>query len=142
MFFPTVDVDEFLLTKTPARARGPAGPQASSPLASDHVRLFGPGQAGGDTHSCTKTSIDWDTVNMSPRLNYSYTVGPHRDHPGQSKRGKVHATWMRIGSAIESGPAFQDVLILEGKLWNLCSAATMIRLSGLHTQASRQARTQ
>lgn len=146
-YLATVYVDDFLLSKVQHGPEDQSALVASASLASDHVRLFGPGEAGEIPILAPKKSTDWDSVIEA----LGYTIDTHE--------GRIATTPERveaIRSTLESDwpsdrkqASVQDVLSIAGKLWNLTYVIRagryfvwqLLRLTGLHTPASRQART-
>ena len=57
-FFTTVYVDDFVMARVQADPRDQSALVASASLASDHIRLFGPGEAGATPILAPKTSTD------------------------------------------------------------------------------------
>ena len=61
-FFTAVYVDDFLLVRVQHADDDRTALTASASLASDHVRLFGPGEEGATPILAPKKSTDWDTT--------------------------------------------------------------------------------
>ena len=61
-FFTTVQVDDYLLIKVQHSDDDKTALIGSASLASDHVRLFGPGEEGVTPILAPKKSRDWDTT--------------------------------------------------------------------------------
>ena len=61
-FFATVYVDDFIMARVQADPTDQSALVASASLASDHIRLFGPGEAGATPILAPKKSTDWDTT--------------------------------------------------------------------------------
>ena len=61
-FFATVYVDDYLLMRVQHSDHDASALTASASLASDHVRLFGPGQTGATPIPAPKKSTDWNTT--------------------------------------------------------------------------------
>lgn len=59
-FFDTVYVDDYLLMRVQQTDRYTL--TASASLASNHVRIFGPGETGVTPILAPKKSTDWDTT--------------------------------------------------------------------------------
>ena len=147
-FLAQVYVDDFLLTKVQHGLSDQSALVASQSLAADHIRLFGPGEAGEVPILAPKKSTDWDTVIKA----LGYTVDTHS--------GRIATTPERVDvirSALETDwpsnrkqASVQDILSIAGKLWNLTYVIRagryfvwqLLRVTGLHTPASRRARTQ
>ncbi|CAB1118521.1 unnamed protein product [Ectocarpus sp. CCAP 1310/34] len=145
-FLARVYVDDFLLTKVQHDPTDQSALIASALLASDHVRLFGKGELGKPPILSPKKSTDWDTVIEA----LGYIIDTHA--------GRIATTPERV-SAIRNiletdwphdrkKARVQQVLSIAGKLWNLTHVIRagryfvwqLLRLSGLHTQASRHTR--
>ena len=61
-FFATVYVDDFIMARGQANPTDQSALVASVSLASDHIRLFGPGEADATPILAPKKSKDWDTT--------------------------------------------------------------------------------
>ena len=61
-FFATVYVDDFILARVQADHIDQSALGASASLASDHMRLFGPGETDATPILAPKKSTDWDTT--------------------------------------------------------------------------------
>ena len=61
-FFATVYVDDYLLMRVQHSDHDTTALTASASLASDHVRIFGPGETGATPLLAPKTSTDWNTT--------------------------------------------------------------------------------
>ena len=73
-FFTTVYVDDYLLARVQQDSNDRSALTASASLASDHVRLFGPGEIGKTPILAAKKSTVWDTTIDA----LGYTIDPHR----------------------------------------------------------------
>ena len=61
-FFATMCVDDYLLMRVQRSDHDTTALTASASLASDHVRLFGPGETGATPILAPKKSTDWHTT--------------------------------------------------------------------------------
>ena len=72
-FFATAYVDDFIMARVQADPTDQPALVASASLASDHIRLFGPGEAGAIPILAPQKSTDWDTTVDLP----GFTVNTH-----------------------------------------------------------------
>ena len=72
-FFATVYVDDFILVRVQQDPSDQTALIASASLASDHVRLFGPGEEGEILILSPKKSTNWDTTVDA----LEYTINTH-----------------------------------------------------------------
>ena len=63
-FFATAYVDDFIVARAQAESADQSALVASASLASDHIRLFGPGEADATPILAPKKSTDWDTTTV------------------------------------------------------------------------------
>ena len=61
-FFATVYVDDFIMVRVQDDPTDQSALVASASLTSDHIRLFGPGEAGATPILAPQKSTDWDTT--------------------------------------------------------------------------------
>ena len=137
-FFATVYVDEYLLIRVQHSDNAKTALTASASQASDHVRLFGPGEVGEAPMLALKKSIDWDTTIDA----LGFTIHSHMlriSYP----REKTEAIKKLLGDhwpPSRHQAKARDVLSLVGKLWNLAYVVragmyfvrSLLRLTGLH----------
>ena len=90
---------------------------ATASLASDHIRLFGPGEAGATPILAPKKSTDWDTtVDL-----LGFTVNTHtlRISVTEEKIAAIRRTLEQEWPLTRKQASAQEVLSVAGKLWNL-----------------------
>ena len=146
-YLATVYVDDYLLSKVQHGPEDQSALIASASLASDHVRLFGPGEAGEVPILAPKKSTDWDTV--IDALGFSIDSHAGRIATTPERVEAIRTTLESDWPCDRKQASVQDVLSIAGKLWNLTYVIRagryfvwqLLRLTGLHTPASRQART-
>lgn len=112
---------------------------ASASLASDYLRLFGPGETGDTPILAPKKSSDWDTkleflgfVINSHTLEISVT---------EKKAGAIKDALVDEWPRNRRRATAQEVFSIAGKLWNLTYVIRagkyfvwrLLRLTGLHT---------
>ena len=117
-FFTTVYVDDYLLTRVQHSDDDRSALIASSSLASDHVRLFGPGEDGVTLILAPKKSTDWDTTIDA----LGFTINSHilrisctREKTEVIKRLLLFEHW----PASRQQAKAREVLSPAGKLWNV-----------------------
>ena len=85
-FFATVYVDDFIVARVQADPTDQSALVASASLASDHIPLFGPGEAGAIPILAPQKSTNWDTtVDL-----LGFTVNTHTLHISVTE-GKIAA---------------------------------------------------
>ena len=120
---------------------------ASASLASDHIRLFGPGEAGATPILAPKKSTDWDTtVDL-----LGFTVNTHtlRISVTEEKIDAIRRTLEQEWPFTRKQASAQEVLSVAGKLWNLTYVVRagryfvwqLLALTGLHKNARTKERT-
>ena len=137
-------VEDFLLIRVQNTDDDKTTLTVSAPLASDHVRLFGPGEQGVSPILAPKKSTNWD----SPIDELGFTINSHtmrisfpRDKANDMKRLLLDQ-WP-VSRSPASG---RDVLSVAGKLWNLTYVVRagryfvwrLLRLTGLHDASARK----
>jgi len=146
-FFAIVYVDDFILAKVQHEPADQSALVASASLASDHVRLFGPGEKGHTPILAPKKSTHWDTIvdALGYTINtHSMTIAITRD-----KVAAIRELLVNEWPADRYQASAQDVLSIAGKLWNLTFVVRagryfvwqLLRLTGLHTSETKQRRT-
>ena len=121
---------------------------ASASLASDHVRLFGPGELGKTPILAAKKSTVWDTTIDA----LGYTIDPHRMRISttQAKVEAIRELLERERPCDRKEAKAQEVRSVAGKLWNLTFVVRagryfvwqLLRLMDLHTKGRNNPRTQ
>ena len=117
LFFATEDVHDFIMARVQADPTNQSALVASVSLASDHIRLFGPGEAGATPILAPKKSTDWDTtVNL-----LGFTVNTHilRISVMEGKIAAIRLTLEQLWPLARKQASAQEVLSVAGKLWNL-----------------------
>ena len=137
-FFTAVYVDDYLQIRVQHSEDDLTALIASASLGSDHVRLFGPGEAGVTPILAPKKSTDWDTTIDA----LGFTINSHtmrisvpREKTEAIKR-LLFEQWPQSRRQAKVG----DVLSMAGKLWNLTYVVRagryfvwrLLRLTGLH----------
>ena len=146
-FFATVYVDDFIMARVQADPTDQSALVASASLASDHVRLFGPGEAGATLILAPKKSTDWDTtVDL-----LGVTVNTHtlRISVTEEKITAIRRTLEQEWPLTRKQASAQEVLSVAGKLWNLTYVVTagryfvwqLLAPTGLHKNARTKERT-
>ena len=139
-FFATVYVDDYLLMAVQHSDDDATALTASASLASDHVRLFGPGETGVTPTLAPKKSTDWNTTIDA----LGFTTNSHTTRISLTREkieaiaNLLHDQWP---SRRRSARA-RDVLSIAGKLWNLTYVVRagryfvwrLSRLTGLHDE--------
>ena len=117
LFFATVCVDDFIMARVQANPTDQLALVASVSLASDHIRLFGPGEADATPILAPKKSTDWDTtVDL-----LGFTVNTHtlRISVTEGKIAAIKLTLEQEWPLTRKQASAQEVLSVAGKLWNL-----------------------
>ena len=132
-------VDNYLLIRVQHSDDDRSALIASSSLASDHVRLFGPGEDGVTLILAPKKSTDWDTTidALGFTINsYILRISCTREKTEVIKRLLLFEHW----PASRRQAKAREVLSMESKLWNLTCVVRagryfvgrLLRLTGLH----------
>ena len=146
-FFATVYVDDFIMARVQADPTDQSALVASTSLASDHIPLFGPGDAGALPILAPKKSTDWDTtVDL-----LGFTVNTHtlRISVTEGKITAIRLTLEQEWLLTRKQASAQEVLSVAGKLWNLTYVVRagryfvwqLLALTGLHKNARTKERT-
>ena len=139
-FFATVYVDDYLLMRVQHSDHDTTALTASASLASDHVRIFGPGETGATPFLGPKKSIDWDTTIDG----LGFTINSHNlrisltPEKTEAIARRLYDHWPSRGRRAKA----RDVLSMAGKLWNLTYVVRtgrylvwrLLRLTGLHDE--------
>ena len=115
-FLATVYVDEYLLIRVQHSVDEKPALIASASLASDHLRLFGPGEEGVTPILAPKKSTDWDaTID-----GLGFTMNSHiiRISFPREKADAIKKLLRDQWPASRRQAKAKDVLIMAGKLWN------------------------
>ena len=118
----------------------------SSSLASDHVRLIGPGEEGEIPILSPKKNTSWDTT--VDALGYTINTHTMRILITQEKVAALRDLLERECPSERAEASAQEVLSIAGKLWNLTFAVRagryfvwqLLRLTGLHSSAAKSSR--
>ena len=113
-FFATVYVDDFIMARVQADPTDQSALMASASFASDHIRLFGPGEAGATPILAPKKSTDWDTIVDL----LGFTVNTHTLRTSVTE-GKIAAIRLTLEQEWPLNPkqaSAQEVLGVAGKL--------------------------
>ena len=113
-FFATVYVDDFIMARVQADPTNQSALVASASLASDHIRLFGSGEAGATPMSAPRKSTDWDTtVDL-----LGFTVNTHtlRISVTEEKIAAIRHTLEQEWPFTRKKASAQEVLSVTGKL--------------------------
>ena len=137
-FFTTVYVDDYLLVKVQHSDDDRSALIASAFLASDHVRLFGPGEDGVTPIQAPKARTDWDT--MIDALEFTITSHTLRSPCTREKIEAIKQLLFDHWPASSRQEETREVLSMEGKLWNLTYVVRtgwyfvwrLLLLTGLH----------
>ena len=145
-FFATVYVDDFIMARVQADPTDQSTLVASASLASDHIRLFGPGEAGVTPILPPQKSTDWDTTVDLLR----FTVNTHtlRVLVTQGKIATIRLTLEQEWPLTRKQASAQEVFV-AGKLWNLTYVVRagryfvgqLLALTGLQKNARTKERT-
>ena len=114
-FFPTLYVDDYLLARVQQDSNDRSALTASAWLASDHVRLFLPGEIGETPILAPKKSTDSDTTIDA----LGYTIDSHRMRISttQAKVEAFRELLERDWPCDREEAKAQEVLNLAEKLW-------------------------
>ena len=133
-------VDGQLLVRVQHSDDGTTALTASASLASDHVRLFGPGEAGVPPILAPRNSTDWDTTIDA----LGYTINSHAMiiSPTREKIVTIKSMLADHWSTSRRHAKARNVLSMAEKLWNLTYVfragryfvRRLLRLTGLHDQ--------
>ena len=134
-FFATVYVDDFILVRVQQDPSDQTALIASASLASDHVRLFGPGEEGEIPILSLKKSTNWDTT--VDALGYT------RENVA-ALRDLLEREWLSERAEAST----QEVLSIAGKLSNLTFVVRagryfvwqLLRITDLHSSAAKSSR--
>ena len=146
-FFATGYADNFIMARVQADPTDQSALVASASLASDHIRLFGPGEAGATPILAPQKSTDWDTtVDL-----LGFTVNTHtlRISVTEGKIAAIRRTLEQEWPLARKQASAQGVLSVAGKLWNLTYVAMagryfvrqLLAFIGLHKNARTKERT-
>lgn len=143
-FYTVVYVDDHGLIRAQQNGEDKCPLVGSASLASDYVRLFGPGGTGETPILAPKKSSDWDT-----KMDFlGFVINSHTLHISRSDK-KAHAIrralvdhWPRNRRRATA----QEVFGIAGKLWNLTFVIRagkyfvfrLRRLTGLHVTPQRK----
>ena len=116
-FFATVYVDDFIMARVQADPTDQSALVASASLASDHTRLFGPGEAGATPILAPKKSTDWDTT--VDLLGFTVSTHTLRISVTEEKIAAIRHTLEQEWPLTRKQASAQEVLSVAGKLWNL-----------------------
>ena len=146
-FFATVYVDDFIMARVQADPTDQSALVASASLASDHIRLFEPGEAGATSILAPQKSTDWYTTVDLP----GFTVNTHtlRVSVTEEKIDAISRTLEQDWPFTRKQASAQEVLSVAGKLWNLTYVVRagryfvwqLLALTGLHKSATTKERT-
>ena len=115
--FTTVYVDDLIMARVQTDPRDQSALVASASLASDHIRLFEPGEADAIPILAPKQSTDWDTtVDL-----LGFTVNTHtlRISVTEEKITAIRLTLEQEWPLTRKQASAQEVLSVAGKLWKL-----------------------
>ena len=137
-FFTTVYVDDYLLIRVQYSDDDRSSLVASAFLASDHVRLFGPGEDGVAPILAPKQSTDWDTTISA--LGFTINSRTLRISCTREKTEAMKRSLFDYWPASRRQAKAREVLSMESKLWNLTCVVRagryfvgrLLRLTGLH----------
>ena len=143
-FFTTVYVDDYLLVRAQQADDDRSALVASASIASDCVRLFGPGEDGVTPILAPKKSTDWDTSIDA----LGFTINSHSlrisfpREKTEAIKSLLHDHWPESRRQAKA----RDVLSMAGKLWNLTYVVRagryfvwrLLRLTGLHDAQDRK----
>ena len=116
-FFATVYVDDFIMARVKADPTDQSALVASASLATYHIRVFGPGEAGATPILAPQKSTDWDTtVDL-----LGFTVNTHtlRISVTEGKIAAIRLTLEQEWPLTRKQASAQEVLSVAGKLWSL-----------------------
>ena len=116
-FFATVYADYYLLVRVQHSDHDTTVLTASASLASDHVRLFGPGEAGVTPILAPRKSTEWDTTIDA----LGYTLNSHTTRISLT-RENFFAIERMLADHWPTSRRYakaRNVLCMAGKLWNL-----------------------
>ena len=140
-FFATVYVEDFIMVRVQANPTDQSTLVASAFLASDHIRLFGRGEAGATPILPPKKSTDWDTT----VILLGFTVNTHtlRISVTEEKIAAIRRTLEQEWLLTREQASAKEVLSVGGKLWNLSYVVRtgryfvwqLLALTGLHENA-------
>ena len=120
---------------------------ASVSLASDHIRLFGPGEADATPILVPKKSTDWETT--EDLLGFTVNTHTLRIAVTERKIAAIRLTLEQEWPFTRKQTSSQAVLSFAGKLWNLTYVLRadryfvwqLLALTGLHKNAKTKERT-
>ena len=145
-FFATVYVDDFILVRVQQDPSDQTALIASASLASDHVRLFGPGEEGEILILSPKKSTNWDTTVDA----LGYTINTHTmsilitGEKVAALRDLLEREWPSERADVSA----QEVLSIAGTLWNLTFVVRagryfvwqLLRITGMHSSSPKISR--
>ena len=114
--FATVYVDDFILVKVQQDPSDQTALIASASLASDHVRLFGPGEEGKIPIISPKKNTNWDTT--VDALGFTINISTMRILITQEKVAALIDLLGREWPSKRAEASAQGVLSIAEKLWN------------------------
>ena len=147
-FFATVYVDDFIMACVQTDTTDQSALVASASLASDHIRLFGPGEADATLILAPKKSTDWGTT--VDLLGFTANTHTLRISVTEGKIAAIRLTLEQEWPLTRKQTSAQDVLSVAGRLWNLTYVVRagqyfiwqlLIALTGLHRNARTKERT-
>ena len=146
-FLTSVYVDDFIMASVQLNASDQTALIASASLASDNVRLFGPGEKGETPILAPKKSTNWNSTVDA----LGFTINTHTMRISVTKE-RIEAIRLLLelewpSSKTHAGA--QAVLSMAGKLWNLTYVVRagryfvwqLLRLTDLHKIAKSKKRT-
>jgi len=143
-FFTTVYVDDYLLIRVQHSDDDKSALTASATLASDHVRLFCPGEEGVTPILAPKKSTDWDS--KIDALGFTINSHTMRISFPREKADAIKRLLLEQWPLNRKRATARDVLSMAGKLWNLTYVVRagryfvwrLLRLTGLHDASARK----
>ena len=115
--FTTVYVDDFIMARVQTDPRDQSALVASASLASDHIRLFEPGEADAIPILAPQKSTDWDTT--VDLLDFTVNTHTLRISVTEEKIAAIRLTLEQEWPLTRKQASAQEVLSVAGKLWNL-----------------------
>ena len=126
-FFATVYVDHFILVRVQQDRSDQTVLIASASLASDHVRLFGPGEEGEIPILSPKKSTNWDTT--VDALGYTINTHTMRISITREKIAALRDLLEREWPSELAKASAQEVLSIAGKPYIRCESGTVFRVA-------------
>ena len=109
-------VDDFIMARVQADHTDQSALVASASLASDHICLFGHGEADATLILASKKSTDWDTT--ADLLGFTENTHTLRIAVTEGKIAAIRFTLKHEWPLTRKQDSAQELLSVAGKLWN------------------------